>query len=116
MNPSLRHIFFFQKYASGCSKKFRKRKLGWRDICTLPGAKPIPDRKGVSDYYSRFAVSKAIVAYFVIRLAVFGKKINLDQNRVTDILINEDSNDEKGKRPTEFNHKQYRLTDWISTL
>ena len=115
-----RHNFFYKNMHQDAEKSSGKEKLRWRDICSLPGAKPIPDHKGVSDYCSRFAVSTAIVAYFVMGLAVFGKKIALDQTRVTDILIYLDSNDEKGKWPTEFNQKQCRLRDnhnkyWITT-
>ena len=75
-----------------------------------PGSRPVPDQQGDLDTCTRHALGKGIVAAFDQKMAVPGKKIDLRQNSVTDILLNE-HNDGDGKWPTDFHLKEYTFRD-----
>ena len=85
-----------------------------------PGGFGVPDDQGTLDVCTRFALSKAIAEGFMKKITVRGKQIDIDQDVITNVLLNE-FKDGKGKWPHEFNRKSYQLRDkngkyWMTHL
>lgn len=75
-----------------------------------PGSKPTPDDQGNLDVCTRFAICKAIIFGFMMKIFVPGKEIDIDQACMTLVLLNEHK-DGEGKWPDKFNNKKYQLLD-----
>ena len=75
-----------------------------------PGGLPVPDNQGKLKTCTRFAVAKAVIAGFMMKIFIPNEEVDVDQEAVVTALLNEHK-DEEGKWPEEFHGKYYQFRD-----
>ena len=75
-----------------------------------PGGLPVPDNQGKLKTCTRFAVAKAVIAGFMMKIFVPNEEVDVDQEAVVTALLNEHK-DEEAKWPHQFHGKKYQFKD-----